>query len=134
MGSERAQPEGAVLGDRIYSAVKTVAIGTVKGTTVAIADSDDTAIRLWDLTIGRAYGTGLTGPEKGAESIAIGNLGTHVLPLSFPTYSKRRSGQLPGSPPPRCTWTTSTLLATLSLRADGSKTPPRSGSGATASA
>jgi WD40 repeat protein len=70
-----AEPTGKVLGDRIYSAVKTVAIGTVKGTTVAVAGSDDTAIRLWDLATGRTYGAGLTGPEKGAESIVIGNVG-----------------------------------------------------------
>ncbi|MEV6871620.1 WD40 repeat domain-containing protein [Amycolatopsis sp. NPDC051128] len=68
-------PTGTVFGDRIYSAVKTVAIGTVKGTTVAIAGSDDTSIRLWDLATGHTYGNGLTGPKKGAESIAIGNVG-----------------------------------------------------------
>lgn len=78
----RPDPSGTPLGDRVHSAVKAVAIGTVKGTTVAIAGSDDGAMRLWDLATGRRYGTGLTGPENGAESIAIGSTASRAVVVS----------------------------------------------------
>ncbi|MEU4251937.1 WD40 repeat domain-containing protein [Amycolatopsis sp. NPDC026612] len=76
------EPRGTMLGDRIHSAVKTVAISTVKGTIVAIAGSDDGAIRLWDLATRRPYGNGLTGPRKGAESIAAGSQDGRALIVS----------------------------------------------------
>lgn len=76
------EPTGMVLGDRSRSAVKTVDIGTVSGRTVAISGSDDNNIRIWDLATGRPYGNGLTGPDKGAESIAIGHLGGRATIVS----------------------------------------------------
>ncbi|MEV6871524.1 hypothetical protein [Amycolatopsis sp. NPDC051128] len=78
----QTEPHGVVLGDRIHSAVKTVAIGTIKGTTVAIAGSDDGAMRIWDLVTRRPYGNGLTGPAKGAESIAVASLASRTVVVS----------------------------------------------------
>lgn len=43
------EPTGRIFGDRINSAVKTVAVGTVNGRAVAISGSDDNAIRMRDL-------------------------------------------------------------------------------------
>ncbi|MBB5890589.1 WD40 repeat domain-containing protein [Kutzneria kofuensis] len=76
------EPAGTVLGDTMHTAVKTVATGTIKGTTVAISGSDDNIIRIWDLTTGHPYGNGLTGPNKGSESLAIGNFDAHALVVS----------------------------------------------------
>ncbi|MFI6798441.1 hypothetical protein [Streptosporangium canum] len=59
-----------------------MAVGTVNGRVVAISGSDDNAIRMWDLATGRPYGDGLTGPEKGAESIAIGHFGSRAIVVS----------------------------------------------------
>ncbi|WP_345626988.1 WD40 repeat domain-containing protein [Rugosimonospora acidiphila] len=69
-----SKPSGTTL-SRIRNAVKTVAIGTINGRTVAVSGNDDNTIRIWDLATGSPYGNGLTGPDKGAESLAVGAIG-----------------------------------------------------------
>ncbi|GAA2374086.1 hypothetical protein Cme02nite_03080 [Catellatospora methionotrophica] len=49
---------------------------------MAVCGSDDSRIRVWDLSSGQPYGTGLTGPQTAAEAIAIGDLDGRTIVVS----------------------------------------------------
>ncbi|MFD8530524.1 hypothetical protein ACFV0L_24205 [Streptosporangium canum] len=73
LSDQRIPPASTRMGDRLAVEINSVALGTVTGRTVAISGSGDNAIRMWDLA---------TGPEKGAESIAIGHFGSRAIVVS----------------------------------------------------
>ena len=60
-------------------AVRTVAFGTVDGTTVLATGGDDHVVRLWDATTGEVLGPGLRGHTGPVVAVAFGSAGAGTL-------------------------------------------------------